>query len=64
MRFPFSWELLKQIRKTAFITGATGGIGREIAREFAKHDIRLILCGRRKEHLSELQQELSSHVKF
>ncbi|EDP96700.1 SDR family NAD(P)-dependent oxidoreductase [Kordia algicida OT-1] len=50
------------MRKTAFITGATSGIGREIAREFAKHNIRLILCGRRQERLDELQQELSTHT--
>jgi NADP-dependent 3-hydroxy acid dehydrogenase YdfG len=48
--------------KTAFITGATSGIGREIAREFAIHNIRLILCGRRQERLDELQTELSSHT--
>ncbi|AXG68726.1 NADP-dependent 3-hydroxy acid dehydrogenase YdfG [Kordia sp. SMS9] len=48
--------------KTAFITGATSGIGREIAREFAKHEIRLILCGRRQERLNELQAELRSHT--
>ncbi|WP_160130277.1 SDR family NAD(P)-dependent oxidoreductase [Kordia antarctica] len=48
------------MKKTAFITGATSGIGREIAREFAKHNIRLILCGRRQDRLDELQKELSS----
>ncbi|WP_046743314.1 SDR family NAD(P)-dependent oxidoreductase [Kordia zhangzhouensis] len=48
------------MKKTAFITGATSGIGREIARQFAKHELRLILCGRRQERLDELQQELSS----
>ncbi|WP_298509584.1 SDR family NAD(P)-dependent oxidoreductase [uncultured Kordia sp.] len=50
------------MKKTAFITGATSGIGREIAREFAKHNIRLILCGRRQERLDELKEELSSHT--
>ncbi|MGH1387117.1 SDR family NAD(P)-dependent oxidoreductase [Kordia sp.] len=48
------------MKKTAFITGTTSGIGREIAREFAKHNIRLILCGRRQERLDELQTELNS----
>ncbi|WP_046754946.1 SDR family NAD(P)-dependent oxidoreductase [Kordia jejudonensis] len=50
------------MKKTAFITGATSGIGREIAREFATHNIRLILCGRRQERLDELQTELSKHT--
>ena len=45
--------------KTAFITGATSGIGKATAELFAKNNIRLILCGRRKERLEELQQELS-----
>jgi len=48
--------------KTAFITGATSGIGREIAREFALHNIRLILCGRRQERLDELEEEVSTHT--
>lgn len=45
--------------KTAFITGATSGIGKATAEIFAKNNIRLILCGRRKERLKSLQEELS-----
>ena len=45
--------------KTAFITGATSGIGKATAEIFAKNNIRLILCGRRAERLKELQNELS-----
>ncbi|MCH3881313.1 MULTISPECIES: SDR family NAD(P)-dependent oxidoreductase [Tenacibaculum] len=45
--------------KTAFITGATSGIGKATAELFAKNNIRLILCGRRADRLQELQQELS-----
>ena len=45
--------------KTAFITGATSGIGKATAILFAKHKIRLILCGRRKELLVQLKDELS-----
>lgn len=43
---------------TAFITGATSGIGKATAELFAKNNINLILCGRRKERLEELQNEL------
>jgi len=45
--------------QTAFITGATSGIGRATAKLFAKKNIRLILCGRRKDRLTQLQEELS-----
>lgn len=45
--------------KTAFITGATSGIGKATAELFAKNNIRLILCGRRKERLLELEESLS-----
>ena len=47
------------IQKTAFITGATSGIGKATSQLFAKNNIRLILCGRRKDRLQELHQELS-----
>ena len=47
------------MNKTAFITGATSGIGKATAEIFAKNNIRLILCGRRGERLEELQKELS-----
>ena len=47
------------MNKTAFITGATSGIGKATAEIFAKNKIRLILCGRRAERLKELQKELS-----
>ncbi|WP_296638684.1 SDR family NAD(P)-dependent oxidoreductase [Polaribacter sp.] len=45
--------------KTAFITGATSGIGKATAELFAKNNIKLILCGRRTERLEKLQAELS-----
>ena len=47
------------MKKTAFITGATSGIGKATAELFAKNNIRLILCGRRAERLDELQELLS-----
>ena len=45
--------------KTAFITGATSGIGKATAELFAQNNIRLILCGRRGDRLGELKEELS-----
>ncbi|MEZ4793402.1 MAG: SDR family NAD(P)-dependent oxidoreductase [Gelidibacter sp.] len=49
-------------RKTALITGATSGIGRATAHEFAKHDINLVLCGRRQERLDTIQQALEKQT--
>ena len=46
------------MKKTAFITGATSGIGKATAQLFATKDIRLIICGRRKELLIELKKQL------
>ncbi|WP_281846295.1 SDR family NAD(P)-dependent oxidoreductase [Olleya namhaensis] len=48
--------------KTALITGATSGIGRATAHEFAKHGINLILCGRRQERLDTIQKALSKQT--
>lgn len=48
------------MKKTAFITGATSGIGKATALLFASMDIRLIICGRRKELLIKLQKQLES----
>ncbi|OEY72152.1 SDR family NAD(P)-dependent oxidoreductase [Salegentibacter salarius] len=48
--------------KTAFITGATSGIGKATASALAREGINLILCGRREERLAELKKELSKRV--
>ena len=50
------------INKTALITGATSGIGRATAHEFAKYGIKLILCGRRKERLDAIKLALSKQT--
>ena len=45
--------------KTAVITGATSGIGKATAYEFARHGINLILCGRRQHRLDIVENALS-----
>ena len=45
--------------KTAFITGATSGIGRATATELGKNGFRIIACGRREDRLAELKSELT-----
>ena len=49
--------------KIALITGATSGIGKATAYEFAKHNIQLILCGRRQERLITIKEELERYTK-
>lgn len=45
-------------RKNILITGASSGLGKGMAREFAKQGCNLALCARRVENLEELKQEL------
>lgn len=44
--------------KTALLTGATGGIGSEIAKKFVAQGANVIISGTREERLKELQQEI------
>lgn len=48
----------------ALITGASSGIGRDMARYLSTKKIDLILVARRKENLEELQKELPVDVKI
>ncbi len=43
------------------ITGATAGFGRATARKFAKNGYDVIITGRRKERLDELEKELGEY---
>lgn len=44
--------------KTVLVTGATAGIGEAIAHIFARANYRVIINGRRKERLEQLEQKL------
>lgn len=49
--------------KTIFITGATAGFGRATALIFAQNGYDVIINGRRKDRLDELQREIESKYK-
>lgn len=49
--------------QTAFITGASSGIGRACAENFAMHGVNLIITGRRLDRLKTAAKELSSKYK-
>jgi 3-hydroxy acid dehydrogenase / malonic semialdehyde reductase len=48
------------MNRIALITGATAGIGRDVAIAFAKNNIDLIISGRRTQRLEELKSHLAS----
>ena len=49
--------------KTAFVTGATSGIGKATAALFAKNGYHVIITGRREDRLQALQQALQNEYK-
>jgi short-subunit dehydrogenase len=52
---------MKLNEKTILITGASSGIGRELARQLARQGNRLLLVARRGELLADLIAELPAH---
>jgi short-subunit dehydrogenase len=48
--------------QTALITGASSGIGYEMAKEIARHNYDVILVARREDKLRELEKQLEKHV--
>ena len=46
--------------KNCLITGATGGLGKEIAKEFVKNGCNLFLTGRNNEKLNTIKNELGN----
>jgi 3-hydroxy acid dehydrogenase / malonic semialdehyde reductase len=52
------------MNKIVMITGATAGFGRATAVKFARNGFDIIITGRRKERLDELERELQSFEKI
>lgn len=48
--------------KLAIITGGGTGIGAEIARVFAAHGAKIVICGRRRKPLDAMASELGAHA--
>lgn len=52
------------MKKTVMITGATAGFGKATAVKFAKNGYNIIITGRRKERLIDLETELLTYGKI
>jgi len=48
--------------KTCFLSGASGGLGQEIAKELAIHNCNLFLTGTNKEKLKELKENIKNSI--
>lgn len=53
-------ENIKKVKKTALVTGASSGIGRDIAINLSERGYRVILCARRADRLEELKNQLKN----
>jgi len=49
--------------KTVLITGASSGIGKETAFEYARHSYNLVLVARRQDHLEAIKNEIENQYK-
>ena len=58
---PVATEASWAERKTAVVTGASSGIGRELALQFAERGFDLVLIGRDSESLRSLAQAIKDH---
>jgi 3-hydroxy acid dehydrogenase / malonic semialdehyde reductase len=58
--FYFYKKQIIEMNKTVMITGATSGFGKAIAKRFGGNGFNIIITGRRKDRLSELENELLS----
>ncbi|MES2962098.1 MAG: 3-oxoacyl-ACP reductase FabG [Pseudomonadota bacterium] len=56
--------MFKLTGKNALVTGATGGIGSEIAKALAKQGAKLVLSSTKEEKLQELAAEIGGDVKY
>lgn len=54
----------KKIKMKALITGASSGIGRDMAKILANKGYELVLVARNKENLEQLKDELNTEVKI
>jgi len=48
--------------KNVLITGASSGIGKELAFVFAENGFNLILVARRKEHLQKIKTDIPKYM--